>query len=168
MTRDHEEEYKTAKAYMTDAELFESRNQPLRVLICGGRDFNDWHMFREKMHAIAAKHFPKTPPDHLGNFLWHVQIIAGGARGADCFAAQWASVENCSYREFPADWQAHGRQAGPLRNARMLAEGKPQLVIAFPGGRGTADMCSKALAAGVKVIHAERFGHRSSRRKAKS
>ncbi len=51
-----------------------------------------------------------------------------------------------------ADWTTHGRAAGPIRNARMLAEYHPDLVIAFPGGRGTLDMVSKAERAGVAVI----------------
>jgi hypothetical protein len=34
----------------------------------------------------------------------------------------------------------------------MLDEGKPDLVIAFPGGRGTADMVKKARRAGVEVV----------------
>lgn len=53
---------------------------------------------------------------------------------------------------FPADWAAHGRSAGPLRNARMLAEFKPDVVIAFKGSRGTQDMVSRAEAAGIRVV----------------
>ena len=52
---------------------------------------------------------------------------------------------------YPADWRTHGRAAGPLRNARMIAEGKPDLVIAFKGNRGTQDCCRKAEAAGIPV-----------------
>ena len=44
------------------------------------------------------------------------------------------------------------RGAGPERNARMLAEGRPDLVVAFPGGTGTADMVRRAKAAGVRVV----------------
>lgn len=55
---------------------------------------------------------------------------------------------------FRADWEQCGRQAGPLRNARMLAEGRPDAVIAFPGGKGTADMVRKARAAGLPVVEA--------------
>jgi hypothetical protein len=33
----------------------------------------------------------------------------------------------------------------------MLVYGKPQLVVAFPGGGGTANMVEQAEAAGVKV-----------------
>jgi UDP-N-acetylmuramoylalanine-D-glutamate ligase len=52
----------------------------------------------------------------------------------------------------PADCETHGRSADPIRNRRTLDEGKPDLVVAFPGGRGTAHMVSQARAAGVRVI----------------
>lgn len=52
---------------------------------------------------------------------------------------------------FKADWSKDGRKAGPVRNSVMLSVGKPDLVIAFPGGRGTADMVRKAKAKGVPV-----------------
>ena len=47
-----------------------------------------------------------------------------------------------------------------MRNARMLAEGKPDLVVAFPGGRGTADMVAQARKAGVRVVLAGTDGPR--------
>lgn len=50
-----------------------------------------------------------------------------------------------------ADWKTHGRAAGPIRNQRMIDEWKPTLVIAFAGGRGTADMIRRAKAAGIEV-----------------
>jgi UDP-N-acetylmuramoylalanine-D-glutamate ligase len=53
---------------------------------------------------------------------------------------------------YEADWDTHGKAAGPIRNKRMLDEGKPDLVVAFPGGRGTANMISQARKAGVEVI----------------
>ena len=52
----------------------------------------------------------------------------------------------------PNKGKSYDANAGPRRNARMLAEGKPDLVVAFPGGRGTADMVSKARAAKVEVM----------------
>ncbi|HVM95122.1 MAG TPA: hypothetical protein VMT89_01980, partial [Candidatus Acidoferrales bacterium] len=52
---------------------------------------------------------------------------------------------------FMADWRRNGRAAGPIRNQQMLTEGKPDLVVAFPGGRGTRDMVNKAKAANVAV-----------------
>jgi len=47
---------------------------------------------------------------------------------------------------FPqGEWDELGKKAGPLRNQRMLDEGKPDLVVAFPGGGGTKDMVSARL-----------------------
>ncbi|WP_245576775.1 SLOG family protein [Kaistia adipata] len=79
------------------------------------------------------------------------EVISGMATGADTLAAEWAERFGFPLRKFPADWKAHGRAAGPIRNQRMIDEGRPDLVIAFPGGRGTADMVRRAKAAGIEV-----------------
>jgi hypothetical protein len=57
---------------------------------------------------------------------------------------------------YPADWAKHGRAASPIRNQQMLDEGRPNLVVAFPGGRGTADMVRRARSAGVEVIEVDK------------
>jgi hypothetical protein len=51
-----------------------------------------------------------------------------------------------------AEWESLGRKAGPIRNQRMLTEGKPALVVAFPGGKGTANMVAQARATNVRVF----------------
>jgi hypothetical protein len=79
-------------------------------------------------------------------------VITGGARGADTMAHDWALSRGIPTEVYMAEWERLGRKAGPLRNQRMLQEGKPNLVVAFPGGRGTANMVSQANAAGVDVI----------------
>ena len=66
-------------------------------------------------------------------------------------AGEWANSAGVSVEEFAADWRGHGRAAGPMRNADMLAIGVPDLVVAFPGGRGTANMVKQARAAGIRV-----------------
>lgn len=53
---------------------------------------------------------------------------------------------------YPADWRRDGKSAGYRRNRRMLSEGRPDLVIAFPGGPGTAHMVEIAEKAGVPVL----------------
>jgi hypothetical protein len=53
--------------------------------------------------------------------------------------------------ECKADWRKYGAAAGPIRNQRML-EGPPDIVVAFAGGKGTADMVQRARAAGIAVI----------------
>ena len=76
----------------------------------------------------------------------------GGSRGADTLAANWARTRGVPTEVYDADRQDFGRKAGPLRNGRMLAEGQPDLVVAFPGRAGTANMIEQARAAGVRVF----------------
>ncbi len=82
-------------------------------------------------------------------------IIEGGAPGADRMSREWARVghkHSADVETYEAEWDNFGTMAGPMCNKRMLDEGKPDLVLAFPGGRGTADMVRKARKAGVEVI----------------
>lgn len=111
----------------------------MKVLVCGGRDYSDYGVMDDVLRAFASKH----------EISW---IIHGGARGADYLAACWAKNNNVGEMRFPADWTAHGRAAGPIRNQQMLDVAKPDIVIAFPGGHGTADMVARAKKAGVKVV----------------
>jgi hypothetical protein len=100
----------------------------MRVLVCGGRDYCDRDAVFYALHELASHHGWLT-------------IINGGARGADALARQWASDCYHGLVTIPADWQ----QSGPTRNEKMIVSGKPDLVLAFPGGRETADMilCAK-------------------------
>lgn len=115
-----------------------------RVLVCGGRDFTD----TARIHSVLDHYHAQ----HRFSFVIH-----GAAPGADSLAGQWAMLRDVAQQAFSADWEKHGRAAGPRRNAQMLAVGKPDVVIAFPGGRGTADMMRQARAAGVPVIEVPRL-----------
>jgi hypothetical protein len=79
-------------------------------------------------------------------------VIEGGAAGADRWARSWARLRAIDVETYEAQWARDGRAAGPIRNQAMLINGRPDLVVAFPGGRGTADMVRRAKAAGVRVI----------------
>jgi hypothetical protein len=79
----------------------------------------------------------------------------GTAPGADAHAANWALKNRVPIKAWKADWRQHGNAAGPIRNQQMIDEGKPDLVIAFPGGRGTADMVQRAKAAGIEVFEVQ-------------
>lgn len=110
-----------------------------RVIVCGGRDYQDGTRVSAVLHKLHSE---------AGIDL----IIEGGAKGADYLAHVWACMAGVPTERFEADWENQGSFAGPARNKRMLDEGKPDLVIAFPGGRGTADMVRKARKAGVQVV----------------
>lgn len=71
-------------------------------------------------------------------------IIHGGAKGADSLAGRWANQRGIPTVCMEANWQYYDKQAGMIRNEWMIKYCNPDLVIAFPGGRGTAGMCSLA------------------------
>lgn len=112
----------------------------MRVLVCGGRNYNDTDRIFNTLYKIDAHRGPITC------------IIHGCATGADTQGRIWAEHHGRKHVPFRPDWSAHGKAAGPLRNARMLTEGKPDLVVAFPGGRGTDDMKNRARCAGIEII----------------
>lgn len=121
----------------------------MRVLVCGGRDYAD----KDKVWQALDGVFPISEPDAYGNYLPVGTLIHGACpTGADHLADEYAVVNWLDLKRFPADWTAHGKAAGPIRNQRMLDEGKPDLVVAFPGGRGTADMVRRARQSGVPVM----------------
>lgn len=110
----------------------------MRVLVCGGRDYAGREVLFATLDAIHAV----TPIEVL---------IEGGANGADALAASWARVREVSHWRVPANWRRDGRGAGAIRNQRMLTMCEPNLVVAFPGGNGTADMIDRSHGWGVKV-----------------
>lgn len=107
----------------------------MRLLVCGGRDFSDRKLFRVTMESKQGIKL----------------IIHGGAKGADTLADQWAKKYAIPVVRMDALWDAHGKQAGGLRNQAMLDLLHPDAVLAFPGGNGTADMVRRAEKAGLPV-----------------
>lgn len=77
--------------------------------------------------------------------------------GTDRYTGKWASARCGTKRDpWPADWSI-GRKAGPLRNGLMLdGAGVPvEKLIAFAGGRGTADCVKQARERGIEVVELE-------------
>src|SRR4051812_13644503 len=107
----------------------------IRIIVCGGRGYRDrGAVFRalDRLHAERGIDF----------------LIQGAADGADYLAWQWADERGVACGSYPARWDVHGKRAGGLCNQAMIEEGKPDGVVAFPGGRGTGDMVRRAEAAG--------------------
>lgn len=108
----------------------------MRVLVTGGRDYANMPRVFEWLDKIA----PTT-------------VMHGGCpRGADAFAHRWCLAhKDVQELIFPADWTEHGLAAGPIRNQRMIDYGKPEMVLKFQGGRGTADCVRRAKKAGLRI-----------------
>lgn len=115
----------------------------MRVIVTGGRDYADADLVNIVLDRLH----------HEARITW---ILEGGATEADRLAREWAYHHGVSVETFEADWRKHGKAAGPIRNRRMLDKGKPDMVVAFPGGRGTANMVDQAMKSGVVVEHAAR------------
>ena len=111
----------------------------MKVIVCGGRDYCDSNNLNNILNLIHKE----TPID---------TIIHGDARGADKLAGLWANANGIEEVPFAADWVKHGKSAGPIRNREMLLQTKPDLIVAFPGGRGTQDMITVSRKHGYKVI----------------
>jgi hypothetical protein len=112
----------------------------MKILVCGGRDYTD----RSRIDFILKNYREYTGGD--------ISIITGGATGADTLALKWARANGIPWKVYPADWKTHGKKAGMLRNQFMLDQESPDLVIAFPGGKGTADMIRRSKKHKVKVV----------------
>lgn len=121
----------------------------MRILVTGGRSFKDAALVRD----VLGYYNVRAGRDE------EMTLIEGGANGADTLARQVATVLGWKVETYPADWKKYGRAAGPMRNERMLEFGKPDLVVAFEGGIGTANMVQLALKAGLRVTEARRAGH---------
>lgn len=110
----------------------------MKILACGDRFWNDKEKIRARLSVLPQG----------------TEIIHGAARGADSIAGMLARALGFSVRAFPADWNKHGKAAGPIRN-RLMLDQKPDLVIAFHSNlaesRGTKDTVEEAKRRGITV-----------------
>lgn len=123
----------------------------MRVLVCGGRNYGYTWIDGKKLVDYEQLRKMYDVLDEINITV----LITGRARGADRFSELYARRAGIEIEAYPADWNQFGKRAGPIRNAQMLREGRPGLVVAFPGGVGTAHMCSIAEKAGVEVKKVE-------------
>ena len=113
------------------------------VLVCGGRNYQDWARLTAVLDSLDTEDAPIT------------KIVNGAARGADKMSTGWALGNGTDFVEYPADWKQYGKAAGAIRNQKMLDSEAIDLVVSFPGGNGTADMVKRALKRGIPVIDSE-------------
>lgn len=98
----------------------------MKLIIAGGRDYhlaNDDYEFLDSLKGV-------------------MEVVSGGALGADLDGEIWAMSRDIPVKRFVPDWKMHGKAAGPIRN-RLMAE-YADAVVLFPGGRGTDSMAREA------------------------
>jgi len=108
----------------------------MKLIIAGGRDYLFSDQDREFLNSLKGI----------------TEVVSGAAPGADAQGEEWAESKGIPVRRFPADWKAHGRGAGPIRNVQMAEYA--DAVALFPGGRGTDSMRREAKRRGLTVFEA--------------
>lgn len=109
----------------------------MKCIIAGSRTITDYAAVER---AIEASAFPIT------------QVVSGCAPGVDRLGEQWGYRHDLPIAHFPADWERHGKAAGPIRNAAMAAYADALILVWDGRSRGSADMLRQARAGGLRVF----------------
>ncbi len=110
-----------------------------RVIIAGGRDFDNYELLKRKMDYL------------LSETVEPIQVVCGLAHGADKLGHSYAKERGFEIRYFPANWSYYGKRAGPLRNEEM-AKNADALVAFWDGeSRGTKNMIENAKKYDLKI-----------------
>lgn len=107
----------------------------MKTIIAGGRNYQ-----------LTSEDF------NLLETLDITEVVSGRCTGADMGGEEYAKSRGIPIKPFPADWNKHGRAAGPIRNAQMASYADQ--VVLFPGGKGTNSMRKEAEVAGIKIVDA--------------
>lgn len=109
----------------------------MKVIIAGGREFNDYKFIKESIIKLN---------------LNISEIVSGKSKGVDTMGEQYALENNIPIKTFPANWEKHGRAAGPIRNKEMADYA--DVLISFWNGqsKGTKSMIELAKKKGI-IVH---------------
>lgn len=120
--------------------------QTFKIIIAGPRDFNNQSFVFSALDMVFSR--------LVKNSKEPIEIVEGSATGIDSLAKSYAISKNIKYKEFPADWNKHGRAAGPIRNKQMAEYS--DILIAFRyvdnPSRGTENMIRQAKENNLKII----------------
>ena len=123
----------------------------VRMIIAGGRDFDDYNLLKKSVHNVICDLVYERCSDYK------CEIVSGTARGADSLGEKFAVKEGFVVKRFPADWNTYGKRAGYLRNEQMakyaVSDGCYGVLVAFWDGksRGTKHMIDLAKKHGLTV-----------------
>jgi hypothetical protein len=111
----------------------------MKLIIAGSRNYEDYQQFKVYVDYFTQNIFP------------NIEIVSGNARGPDKMAIRYAVEHNLNYRIFNADWEGHGKAAGPIRNEQMANYADALLAFWDGKSRGTKHMIDIARLAELKV-----------------
>ena len=106
-----------------------------KVIIAGGRDFNDYELLKKKCDY------------YLSNLdTDEIIIVSGAARGADSLGEKYANEKNYKIDSHPADWNKYGKSAGYRRNKEMVDIASAAICFwdgKSKGTKHTIDLCKE-------------------------
>lgn len=121
-----------------------------KLIVAGGRDFDDYPLLYSSLDGLLSNK-DKT----------QIEIVEGGARGADRLGCRYAMDRGLAHKRISADWDTHGKKAGIIRNIEM-AEYADALAACWDGeSKGTAHMIEtmKKLGKPVRIIRYDKGSH---------
>lgn len=107
----------------------------IKLIIAGGRDFNDYPLLQLETRKFLVEH--NFNPKEL-------IIVSGNAKGADMLGERFAHQYKFNLQIFPADWNQFGKSAGPIRNEEMAKFGTHLLLFWDGQSRGSKNMLENA------------------------
>lgn len=110
--------------------------KPFKLLLAGGREFYDYDMFRYKVDFLTQN---KT----------NIEIISGGAMGADTLAEKYAKEKG--YKLTILGDFSQGKSGGPIRNSKLVEIADAAIYFWDGTSRGTLDCMKKAKAKGIPM-----------------
>lgn len=128
--------------------IYGEKANEVRLIVAGTRNFTNYPLVKRELDNQVRKIQTEYPGVRI-------VIISGGARGADLLGERFAKEHGFAVVRFPAKWDLYGKQAGPVRNRKMLEyarEGIPMLMAFWDGlSKGTRNMIDISKAAGIQV-----------------
>lgn len=112
---------------------------PITAAVTGGRDFDGRAILFGVLDAIHQVRGIEL-------------LLHGDQRGADTLADLWADVRGVPRLPYPPNWDSWGRAAGPIRNREMLSIPGINVLVAFPGNRGTQNAVQIADELGIPTL----------------
>lgn len=109
--------------------------------VSGSRHFTDYDGFSERMRTVIK--LLKETPD---------KIHVGDCRGTDTLTVRWCHENDVSCEVFEADWDKHGRAAGPIRNKQLLKRTSTLIAFLASASRGTKNCINQAQKMKLKVV----------------
>lgn len=103
-----------------------------KLIVAGSRNFNDYAFLKQKLEYL------------LQNVKDEIEIVSGRAKGADLLGELFAKEKGYKIKEFPADWNKHGKSAGPIRNGEMARYSDACVVFWKNRSRGSENMIDVA------------------------